>query len=114
MRARLGRDVLERALIRREQREQLHRQHRGRGEKMLDDGFVRHRPASDPIEVLQAARERRLVVLARRHGLHDRPEAFSPASARTGPPPGMPPAISSAAPGRAHQAVDVGQGSTTW
>ena len=44
--------MMDRALVGREQREQLHRQHRTRREKSFDDGFMRHRPAADPVEIL--------------------------------------------------------------
>ena len=56
--ASLAIDVLQCARIRREEREQLHRQHRPRRQKVLHDRLMRHRPAADPIQVLQPVRER--------------------------------------------------------
>src|SRR5688572_26878697 len=69
-------DMIDRALVRREQREELHRQDRGGGEEMLDHRFVRHRADADPFEALQAALERGLAVLGRRHAAHDQPESL--------------------------------------
>ena len=78
---------------------------------MLDHRFVRHRPAAHPFEILQAGRQRRLVVAARRHVAGDQPEAVAGAEradrrrrlawrrdvAQRGPP------------GTSHEAVHVGE-----
>ena len=63
----VARDVRHRALVGGEEREELHRQHRRRRQKVLDHCFVRHRAAADPVEILQPALQRRLAVLAPGH-----------------------------------------------
>ena len=57
--------VLDCPLVGCEEREELHRQDRLCGEKMLGDRFVRHRARAHPFETRQATLERFFVVLAR-------------------------------------------------
>ena len=66
--------MAERALVGCEQREQLHRQHGPRCQKLFDDGFVRDGPATDPIQILQAHGKSGFVVFVSRHARRDQPQ----------------------------------------
>jgi hypothetical protein len=71
--AAITRDVPDGAFIAREQGEELHREHGGSRQEVLDDRLVRQRPRTDPLEPLQTTVEGRLVVVSRRDAAHDQP-----------------------------------------
>ena len=109
MRARSGTHVLDDAIIGGKQGKQLHRQQRRRRQERFDDALVHDRAGTDPIEILETARQRGLAVLILGHAFDDRPEVganldrakvtssgHSLAEAARGRPPGTP-----------HQAEDI-------
>ena len=66
-------DVIACALVARENREELHRQHGGCGRERLDDGFVGDRRSGDPFQVGQAAPDGVLAVPVERRIGNDEP-----------------------------------------
>src|SRR5258705_2591052 len=69
--------VLGHAVVGREQGQELHRQQRGCGEERFDDVFVRDRPRTDPVEILEAPRQRRFAMLRLGHALDDGPHTVA-------------------------------------